>query len=227
MLARIAVDLVILTIQHDALCVALIRRKLEPFRGEWALPGGFVREDEALIAAATRELEEETGLRAHEVGHLEQLETFGEPKRDPRGRIVSVAHLAIAANLPALHAATDAEDAQFFQVNRRPKLAFDHDLIVRRGVERARGKLEYTPLATAFCEAPFSIADLRRVYEAVWNTELDPANFHRKVKSTPGFVRPVTVKSAARSSSGEKGRPAQLYRAGNAKALIPPLVRPG
>lgn len=116
--------------------------------------------------------------------------------------------------------------AQFFEVNRCPKLAFDHDLILKRGVERARAKLEYTPLATAFCEAPFSIADLRKVYEAVWNTELDPANFHRKVKGTAGFVKPVSAKSPARSAAGEKGRPAQLYRAGSAKVLIPPLVRP-
>jgi 8-oxo-dGTP diphosphatase len=217
----VTADLVVLTIRDGQLCALLVRRGLPPFRGRWALPGGFVRPDEDLDAAAVRELREETGVDAP-AGHLEQLASYGTPRRDPRGRVVTVAYLVLLPDLPAPVAGSDAAGAAWRPVaGPRPPMAFDHDRILGDGVERARAKLEYTPLGAAFCPAEFTIAELRAVYEAVWRTTLDPRNFHRKVTTTEGFVVPT-----GRSTTGERGRPAQLYRRGPATVLYPPLLRP-
>lgn len=220
----VAVDLVILTVKDSELCALVIRRGIEPFSGQWALPGGFVRQDESLEQAARRELQEETGIKPAEVGHMEQLATFGDPGRDPRGPVISVAYLALVPNLPAPTAGGDAHDAKIAPVDSlvdaRRKLAFDHAKILETGVERARAKLEYTSLATAFCGDRFTIHSLRRVYEAVWGKRLDPANFHRKVTKTPGFVV-----ATEEHSQGDSGRPAQIYVKGDAKALHPALLR--
>jgi 8-oxo-dGTP diphosphatase len=218
----LTVDLVVLTIRADALCVLLVRRAAPPFQGRWALPGGFVQPDEDLPVAAVRELSEETGL-TQTTGHLEQLQSYGDPRRDPRGRIVTVAYLALVPDLPAPRAGTDAADAAWHKVSTvdADRLAFDHDRILADGVERARAKLEYTPLAAAFCPPEFTIAQLRDVYEAVWGTPLDPRNFHRKVTTTAGFVVPT-----GRSTAGERGRPAQLFRRGPVAVLYPPMLRP-
>jgi 8-oxo-dGTP diphosphatase len=221
----VAVDLVILTVQQDQLCALLIRRGLQPFLGRWALPGGFVREGESLDSAARRELEEETGIKAARVGHLEQLATFSAPKRDPRERVISVAYLALVPNLPAPKAGGDAHEAQIFPVgsieNELKKLAFDHDEILGVAVERARAKLEYTSLAMQLCAENFTIQELRTVYEAVWGMRLDPANFHRKVTKTEGFVQATND-----LVQGGSGRPAALFRKGDAAILYPPLLRP-
>src|SRR5438093_2448896 len=212
----VTVDLVLLTLIRDRLCVLAVKRAAEPFIGRWALPGGFVQPDENLEQAARRELREETGLDAARI-HLEQLATYGEPHRDPRQRVVSVAYLALAPGLPAPIAGSDAAEATWLEVREllrmRPGLAFDHGQILRDGLDRARSKLEYTPLATAFCPREFTIAELRRVYEVVWGTELDPRNFHRKVTGTRGFV--VDTKKVR----VERGRPAQVYRVGNLRLL--------
>jgi 8-oxo-dGTP diphosphatase len=225
--AAVAVDLVVLTVRDGSLQVLLVTRGEEPHRGRWALPGGFVLEDEDLPDAAARELEEETGLAlATDQGHLEQLATYGAPDRDPRGRVVSVAHLALLPDLPLPTAGTDAADAAWHRLDALPggepagTLAFDHDRMVADGVERARAKLEYTPLAAAFCPSEFTVAELRHVYEAVWDQRLDPRNFHRKVTGTPGFVTPT-----GRTTTRHGGRPAQLYRTGTATLLHPPLLR--
>jgi 8-oxo-dGTP diphosphatase len=214
----VTVDLVVLTVREGRLQVLLVRRGCEPFLGEWALPGGFVLAEEDLAAAARRELAEETGLSGPG-GHLEQLASYGAPDRDPRGRVVTVAYLALLPDLPVPTAGTDAADAEWRPVDGR-RLAFDHDRILADGVERARSKLEYTPLATAFCPPEFTIAGLRQVYEAVWGESLDPRNFHRKATSTPGFVV-----ASGRSTEGEPGRPARLYRRGDATLLNPPILR--
>jgi 8-oxo-dGTP diphosphatase len=218
----VTVDLVVLTIRDGVLSVLLVRRGTLPYRGRWALPGGFVRDGEDLPEAAGRELLEETGLRGG-AGHLEQLASYGAPKRDPRGRVVTIAYLALLPDLPAPVAGTDAAGAAWHPVSTVDglRLAFDHDRILADGVERARAKLEYTPLGAAFCPPEFTIAQLREVYEAVWGTKLDPRNFHRKATTTPGFVVPT-----GRSTTGERGRPAQIYRRGPTTLLYPPMLRP-
>ncbi|MDN3242485.1 NUDIX hydrolase [Glycomyces tritici] len=214
----VTVDLVVLTVREGALNALLVQRGLEPHLGRWALPGGFVHADEDLTAAARRELGEETGLDGPG-GHLEQLGTYGAPDRDPRGRVVTVAYLALLPDLPTPTAGTDAAEAAWLPVGRHG-LAFDHDRILADGVERARSKLEYTPLATAFCPPEFTIAALRQVYEAVWGEPIDPRNFHRKATTTPGFVEPT-----GSTTAGEPGRPARLYRRGEATLLNPPILR--
>jgi 8-oxo-dGTP diphosphatase len=219
-MAEITVDLVVLTIRDDTLCALAIRRGEPPYRGRWALPGGFVRADEDLPHAAARELAEETSVHAY----LEQLATYGAPRRDPRGRVVTVAYLALAPELPTPQAGTDAADARWLPVEDlvEQRLAFDHHQILSDGLERARAKLEYTPLATAFCAREFTVAELRRVYEIVWDTTLDPRNFHRKVTKTAGFLEPT-----GRTTTRDGGRPAQLYRRGGIELLYPPLLRDG
>lgn len=214
---RVTVDLVVLTVQSGNLRVLLIKRGIPPYRGAWALPGGFVLGSEDLDDAADRELREETGL----VGHLEQLATFGAPRRDPRGRVVTVAYLAFSSNPGEITAGSDAAAAAWHPIGAVPRLAFDHDRILATGIERARSKLEYTSLAAEFCPPEFTIAQLRAVYEAVWDTALDPRNFHRKVSSALDFVAPT-----GRSTAGERGRPAALFRRGAADLLHPPLLRP-
>jgi 8-oxo-dGTP diphosphatase len=219
----VTVDLVVLTVREDALHVLLVTRGEDPFAGKLALPGGFVRPEEDLERAAARELREETGLRKVP-GHLEQLASYGRPDRDPRMRVVSVAFLALAANLPDPVAGSDAAAAHWLPVSGvlagRGRLAFDHGQILRDGVERAKAKLEYTPLATAFCPPEFTVAQLRHVYEAVWQEQLDPRNFHRKVTRTPGLLV-----DTGRSVNAGPGRPAALFRRGNLETLVPPLLR--
>lgn len=221
--AAVTVDLVVLTVKDDELAVLSVKRAAPPYRGRWALPGGFVHDREDLLDAAARELEEETGVAA--AAHLEQLATYGAPRRDPRGRVVSVAHLALVPDLPSPRAGSDAADARWLPavglLADPAALAFDHHRILTDGVERARAKLEYTPLAAAFCGNEFTIAELRHVYEVVWGTTLDPRNFHRKVTSTDGFVE-----ATGRSTTRDGGRPAQIYRRGRAKLLHPAMLRP-
>jgi 8-oxo-dGTP diphosphatase len=183
-----------------------------------------VQPDEDLDAAARRELAEETGVSLSAL-HLEQLRAYGAPERDPRMRVVSIAHLALMPDLPRPGAGTDADDARFWPVDDLasadgPALAFDHDQIVADGVERARSMLETTSIATSFVEAPFTIADLRRVYECVWGTALHPANFRRKVLAAPDLVAPT-----GEERSTGRGWTA-LYRAGTARSLRPPMLRP-
>jgi 8-oxo-dGTP diphosphatase len=217
----VTVDLVVLTIRAGQLSTLLIRRGAPPYRGRWALPGGFIHPDEGLEQAARRELAEETGLADPDV-HLEQLASYGDPRRDPRMRVVTVAYLALAPELPAPVAGSDAAAARWRPVAEieSRQLAFDHRLILADGVERARAKLEYSPLAAAFCPPEFTVAELRRVYEIVWGVDLDPRNFHRKVTGTPGFLA-----QAGGTTTRDGGRPAQLFRRGDATVLRPPLLR--
>lgn len=210
--------------REDQLAALAIRRGIPPFRGRWALPGGFVVEGEGLLEAAVRELREETGVAAI-AGHLEQLATYGEPKRDPRGRVVTVAYLALVPDLPSPTAGTDTAEARWLPagqlLGKSDSLAFDHYRILSDGVERARAKIEYSPLATAFCGEEFTVAELRHVYEVVWGSQLDSRNFHRKVTSTPGFLEATECLTAR-----DGGRPAQIYRRGRATLLHPAMLRP-
>ncbi|AJT68813.3 hypothetical protein T261_7211 [Streptomyces lydicus] len=296
----VTVDIVVLTLRQGALHVLLVERGARPFKGAWALPGGFVRAGrESLDEAAARELAEETGLDATHLErvHLEQLGSYGDPGRDPRMPVVTVAYLAFAPDLPEARGGSDASAAAWVPVSdlrlgagedlskdlsadlpadlsadvstdfatsdtpafiepdaARPRppeqgpghgtnggdsvprpadtqppgrslpLAFDHARIVADGLDRARAKLEYTPLATAFLGEEFTIVELRGVYEAIWGSPLHAGNFHRKVLSVPGFVE-STGATAARG--GARGGPrARLYRAGDARLLHPALLRP-
>ena len=218
----VTVDLVVLTLRDGELCALLIRRGGEPYVGKLALPGGFTHEDEDIEAAAYRELQEEVSVGRRDVV-LEQLRTYGAPERDPRTRVVSVAWLALGANLPEPSAGSDAAEALWVPVRRalrRPKeLAFDHAQILRDGLDRARAKLEYSTLARAFCPPAFTVGELRAVYEAVWGIELDPRNFHRKVTGAEGFL----IETGERTTRAG-GRPAMLYRAGPAEQLHPPIL---
>jgi 8-oxo-dGTP diphosphatase len=209
----VTVELVVLTVRDGRLSVLLVHRDMAPHAGELALPGGFVLPREDLLDTAARELAEGTGL-ALPGHHLEQLGSYAAPDRDPRGRVLGVGHLALVPEAPA-------SGGHWFPVEETGPLAFDHAAILADGVERARAKLEYSPLGAAFCDDEFTIAELRRVYEAVWGTTLDPRNFHRKVSGTPGFV----VETGA-TTTRDGGRPARLHRAGTATLLHPAMLRP-
>jgi 8-oxo-dGTP diphosphatase len=221
----VTVDVVLLTVREGVLTVLLVERDTHPYRGRLALPGGFVGEGEDLDAAAVRRLEQETGVR-RDVAHVEQLGAFGDPRRDPRMRVVSVAYLVFAPDLPAPTPGVNTSWVAWVPVRavEPARLAFDHAKVLDAGVERARAKLEYSPVATAFCGEEFTVGDLRKVYEAVWGVPLDPRNFHRKTTGTPGFLVPTGRDSAP---GPEGGRPAALYRRGDATLLHPAMLRPG
>ena len=220
----VTVDVVLLTVRQNDLAVLLVERDTHPFRGALALPGGFVRPEEDLDEAAVRRLERETGVR-RDAAHVEQLGAYGAPRRDPRMRVVSIAYLVFAPDLPPPVPGRGTRSVAWrpvAEVEGLP-LAFDHQQVLAAGVERARAKLEYTPLAAAFVGEQFTVAELRRVYEAVWGRALDPRNFHRKVTGTPGFLVPVGRPAPV---GPEGGRPAALFRRGDATLLHPAMLRP-
>lgn len=186
----VTVDIALFTIQDDTFKILLIERGGDPYRGDLALPGGFVLPDEDLDAAAARELEEETGL-ADGAWHLEQLAAYGEPVRDPRMRTVTIAFWAITASLPRPRGGSDAAAAHLVPVERIEsgglRLAFDHNRIIADAVRRIRSGLETTTIAAQFCPPAFTVAELRKVYETIWNTPLDPGNFQRFVRDSGAF----------------------------------------
>jgi 8-oxo-dGTP diphosphatase len=175
----LTVDAVVFGLDDEDLKVLLIRRDLEPFRGEWALPGGFVRVEESLEDSVRRELEEETGLS--EV-FLEQLYTFGDVDRDPRERVVTVAYYALVRlSDHRVKAATDARDAAWFAVSEAHRLAFDHDRILAVGLERLKGKVRYQPIGFELLPPQFTLSQLQRLYETILETPLDKRNFRKKI----------------------------------------------
>ncbi len=201
---RVTVDLVIFTIQDHRLMALLIRRKIPPFQNQWALPGGFVLEGESLEQAARRELDEEAGVRNI---YLEQLYTFGDPGRDPRAQVVTIAYTAlIASDAITLRARTDAADARWFDMADLPRLAFDHRKILDYALERLRNKLEYTTVGFQLLPKKFTLTDLQRVYEAILGKTLDKRNFRRKI-ALLGILEALNE----RRSQGV-ARPARLYR---------------
>ncbi len=214
----VTVDIVVFTLLDDRLQMVLIQRGGPPFEKVWALPGGFVHVDEDLETAARRELFEETGVESGPA-HLEQLGAYGTTDRDPRMRVVTIAWWAIVPDLPAPEAGTDAVHADLVGVDDvlddRVELAFDHRQIVIDAVEALREKLEDTTLASSFWTDSFRISDLRRVYEIVWGSQLEPGNFQRKVRKVPGWLQ----STGERSASSDGGRPAELFRTSDERIM--------
>src|SRR5215831_6613901 len=202
--AALTVDCVVFGFDEGDLKVLLIERGLEPFKGRWALPGGFVRVDETVDAAARRELAEEAGLTNV---FLEQLYTFGAVDRDPRERAVSVAYYALVKlSEHKAKAATDAANAKWFPVSKVPKLAFDHAGILATAVERLKGKVRYQPIGFELLPPKFTLSQLQHLYEAVLGTALDKRNFRKKVLSF-GLLMPLRE-----TQMTGRHRPAQLFR---------------
>ena len=177
----VTADIVIFTIKDNDLKVLLVKRKIAPFKDNWALPGGFVRIDESLEDAAKRELKEETGVKDV---YLEQLFSFGDPKRDPRGRVITIAYIALinSENIK-LKATTDVSDAQWFSIKKIPQLAFDHKKILDYSLKRLKWKFEYTTIAFSLLPKKFTMSDLQKIYEIVFNKKFDKRNFSKKISS--------------------------------------------
>ena len=209
----VTVDVVILTMSEDRLHVLLVRRGVAPYQGMWAFPGGFKRPNETLDEAAARELREETSVEG--ATPLTQFGAYGDPGRDPRMNVVTVAYLAVLPDVTGVVAGTDAAQASLVPVSDalegERELAFDHERILRVAVERVRVDLELRGIATAFVGPTFTLGELRSVYEAVWGVHLDGANFRRSLLSEGGWVIP-TGRRARPGASG--GKPAELFRAG-------------
>ena len=220
----VTVDVVILTMREGLLHVLLVSRGEAPFEGMWAIPGGFKRPAETLDEAAMRELAEETGVEAASL--LTQFGAYGDPERDPRMNVVTIAYLAVLRDVGTLAAGSDAAAASLLPVsdvlNGKIELAFDHRQIVCDAVERVRVELEVTGVATAFVGTTFTLAELRAVYEAVWGVQLDAANFRRSIVAEDGWVIP-TGRRAQPGPAG--GRPAELYRAGRSWSHGGPIHR--
>jgi 8-oxo-dGTP diphosphatase len=220
----VTVDVVVLTMSDGRLHVLLVRRGVPPFEGMWAIPGGFKRPTETLDEAAKRELREETGVDGATL--LRQFGAYGDPGRDPRMNVVTIAYLAVLRDVGEVVGGTDAVAAALVPVsdalNGKIELAFDHGRILRDAVERVRVDLELTGIATAFVGPTFTLAELRAVYEAVWGVQLDAANFRRSVVAEDGWVIP-TGRRARPGPAG--GRPAELYRAGPAWGHGGPIHR--
>lgn len=220
-------DLVVFAVSGGVLQVALVRRGSHPFKGQLALPGGFVGPMESADDAAHRELAEETGLDlGHLPVHIEQLATYSAPLRDPRMRVVSVAHLVLLATdgtLPDVTGGSDAADAGWYPVyeiltGKRTSLAFDHSLILLGGLNRLAGKMEYTTVGSQLLPGEFTLTQLRTVYEAVWNAPMAPGNFTRK-------MTPQLEDTGKKTRAAAGGAPAALFRATEGH-IHPPLARP-
>lgn len=204
---KIAVDAVVFGYSKaDGVSLLLIQRKYDPFKGEWAIPGGFVLEDESLEEAARRELLEETGI---ETNYLEQLYTFGEPDRDPRHRVISVTYFGLvkSSEYQQLKASTDAENAKWFSIKKLPALAFDHKQILAKAITRLRVKVRYQPIGFELLDKHFPFSDLEKLYTALLDREINRRNFSKKILSFD-FLE----ETGELSKSEGKGRPSKMYQ---------------
>jgi len=192
--------------KEKGVSILLIKRKYDPFKGSWAIPGGFVLEEESLEEAVARELQEETGVK---INYLEQLYTFGKPNRDPRKRIISVAYFGLvkATQFEKLNATTDAEDAQWFNFKQLPSLAFDHQKILNVAIERLRGKMVYQPIGFELLDKRFPFSDLEHLYSTLLDRPIDRRNFRKKVMSL-GILDELKEKSKSIGA----GRPGNLFQ---------------
>ncbi len=204
---RIAVDAIVFGYsKKDGVSVLLIQRKYEPFKNSWAIPGGFVLEDESLEEAVRRELAEETGI---ELNYLEQLYTFGDPGRDPRQRIIAVAYFGLVktGQYQELKASTDAENARWFSIKKIPSLAFDHKKILSVAIERLRTKVRYQPIGFELLDKKFPFSDLEKLYTALLDRDINRRNFSKKILSF-GFLE----ETGELSKPEGKGRPSKIYQ---------------
>jgi 8-oxo-dGTP diphosphatase len=200
----VTTDIVIFTIRQDELKVLLIKRALPPYQGEWALPGGFINLDESLEEGARRELEEETGVSGV---YLEQLYTFGQPDRDPRERVITVAYYAlIPSDKIEIRAATDAEGVGWFGMEELPALAFDHQDILDAAHERLVAKLDYSTIAFQFMPKNFTLTELQQVYELILREPVDKRNFRKRILGLN------LIKETGKERKTGAHRPAKLYR---------------
>jgi 8-oxo-dGTP diphosphatase len=200
----VTADVAVFTVRNDELQVLLIKRAVKPFQGEWALPGGFVGPDEDLQAAAARELQEESGVSGV---YLEQLFTFGEPKRDPRERVITVAYYAlIPSDTVELKAASDAEGVAWFSVDKLPELAFDHDEILEMALDRLKAKLEYSTIALQLMPEAFTLTELQHVYELIAREAIDKRNFRKRILAFD------VIEPTGEEKREGPHRPAKLYR---------------
>ena len=204
---KVAVDAIVFGYsKQDGVSVLLIQRKYDPFKGSWAIPGGFVLEDESLEEAVERELFEETGIK---VNYLEQLYTFGEPGRDPRQRIISVAYFGLvkASQYQELKASTDAENAKWFSIKRIPQLAFDHKEILSVAINRLRAKISYQPIGFELLDKKFPFSDLEKLYTALLDRDINRRNFSKKILSFD-FLE----ETGELTKPEGKGRPSKIYQ---------------
>ncbi len=200
----VTVDVIVFTVEEERLKVLLIRRGQEPFKGQWAIPGGFVGIDESLKRAAWRELKEETGVRA---ALLQQLGAFGRPDRDPRERIITVAYYALVAREKlTFRAGSDADDARLFALSDLPVLASDHGKILQRAAERLRQQLQDVTVPLQLLPTEFTMAQLQQVHECILGRKLDKRNFRKKMKSSGLF------EATGEQRRTGSHRPAALYR---------------
>ena len=200
----VTTDIVVFSIREQQLKLLLIKRKIQPFKGKWALPGGFVALDEDIDECAQRELEEETGVKGV---YLEQLRTYGHPKRDPRERVITIAYYAlIPSGKIQVRAATDAAAVDWFAMNELPKLAFDHATIVDQAKQRLESKLDYSTIAFLFLDIEFTLTDSQNIYEIILEQEIDKRNFRKRILATG------SIEETGGKRRDGKHRPAKLYR---------------
>ncbi len=201
---KVAVDAVVFGYHKKQLDVLLIQRNIEPFKDQWAFPGGLVLNNESLDAAAERELKEETGVT---VEFLEQLYSFGVPERDPRNRVVSVVYFGLVSPKHySLKADTDAKDAQWFNINKLPKLAFDHDKIFETAIKRLRSKIQYQPIGFNLLDTVFPFSDLEHLYTSVLGQAIDRRNFRKKI------MKFGILEETDQIHQEGSGRPAKMFK---------------
>lgn len=209
---KLTVDAVVFGYHQGVISILLVKRKFEPFKGQWALPGGYVLNYESLEQAVQRELIEETGVN---INYLEQLYTFGTPERDPRGRTVSVAYVGLVQpSVYTLSASTDAEEVQWFNMKELPQLSFDHNVIIQKAIQRIQNKITYEPVGFELLDPKFPFSDLEKLYATVLGRPIDRRNFRKKMMSLK-----VLDELDEKSSKGA-GRPANLYKFNKEKYFI-------
>lgn len=203
---KVAVDAVVFGYtSKEGLSILLIKRDIEPFKNTWALPGGLIKDDESIEEAVERELKEETGVS---INYLEQLYSFGKPGRDPRNRVISVTYYGLVKPKEfELKASTDANDAKWFLINELPQLAFDHQMIIDKAMERLKGKIVYEPIGFELLDKKFPFSDLEHLYSTVLDRPIDRRNFKKKIIKF-GFLEETDEKQVLEGA----GRPGNLFK---------------